>query len=370
MKGPRARVQPRPVASKKSSDSEAENKSTTKQPGNYFIKLVIFCIQVIVYFVAARKLTRSSSARMRKSKHVLGKNVSDSESESEAGATAAAATNTSKTSGTSSALPSGKRKPTLSKGKASSATASSSSSGRKKTDPKESASSYSGGSAPSSQEGRSSPLLEERKCPMAGCDSTGHLNGKNERHISLQGCPSYHNLTMAECASLAQKAESQLNHWSSITTSKKKTLIHIISIDLKKQNLFCTDRQEFHVRTPRSPRPSGPTAEQTKEVQKLRQARLVKSDRKDFATSVPAPEMEDENAEDKWREREPNLTGLTSEYDLALFRASQAEASSKCVSQDSYNNEKFNNSKNKSLILLITGRRNEESTCIRWFTSH
>ena len=82
MKGPRARVQPRPVASKKSSDSEAENKSTTKQPGNYFIKLVIFCIQVIVYFVAARKLTRSSSARMRKSKHVLGKNVSDSESES------------------------------------------------------------------------------------------------------------------------------------------------------------------------------------------------------------------------------------------------------------------------------------------------
>ena len=85
------------------------------------------------------------------------------------------------------------------------------------------------------------------------------------------------------------------------------------------------------MRTPRSPRPSGPTSEQTKELQKLRQARTVKSDRKEFATSVPH-ELEEANAEDKWREMEPNLTGLTSEYDLALFRASQAEASTKLVS--------------------------------------
>lgn len=49
-----------------------------------------------------------------------------------------------------------------------------------------------------------------------------------------------------------------------------------------------------------------------------------------MVTSAPAEF--DENAEDKWREREPNLTGLTSEYDLALFRASQAEASTKYVS--------------------------------------
>ena len=177
------------------------------------------------FFTAARKLTRSSSARIRKSKHVLGKNISDSESESEA-TTGAGAANTTKSSGGSAsaaaAVPSGKRKPTSSKGKASSATASTSSSGRKKNDPKDqSASSYSGGSAPSSQEGRSSPVVEERKCPMAGCDSTGHLNGKSERHLSLQGCPSYHNLTMAECTILSQKAESQLSHWASITTSNQ-----------------------------------------------------------------------------------------------------------------------------------------------------
>ena len=48
----------------------------------------------------------------------------------------------------------------------------------------------------------------------------GHLNGKTDRHLSLQACPSYHNLTMSECAALRQNAESQLSHWSSISTSK------------------------------------------------------------------------------------------------------------------------------------------------------
>jgi histone acetyltransferase MYST2 len=156
----------------------------------------------------------------------------------------------------------------------------------------------------------------------------GHLNGKTDRHLSLQACPSYHNLTMSECAALRLNAESQINHWSAISTSK------YFESFLMQRNLFIAyhspDRQDFHVRTPRSPRSSGPTSEQLKEQQKVRQARAQKSERKEIDTSAPA-EL-DENAEDKWREREPNLTGLTSEYDLALFRASQAEASTKYVS--------------------------------------
>lgn len=55
--------------------------------------------------------------------------------------------------------------------------------------------------------------------------------------------------------------------------------------------------------------------------------RSTVSERVEISTSVPA-EL-DQNAEDKWREREPNLTGLTSELDLQLFRASVAEASIK-----------------------------------------
>ena len=82
---------------------------------------------------------------------------------------------------------------------------------------------------------------------------------------------------------------------------------------------------------PRSPRNSGPTADQTKEQQNLRQARTEMSDRKIFPTPTTT-ELLDESAEDKWREREPNLTGLTSEYDLELFRSAQAEASAKYAS--------------------------------------
>lgn len=82
------------------------------------------------------------------------------------------------------------------------------------------------------------------------------------------------------------------------------------------------------MRGARSPRPSGPTAEQLKEQQKFRQLRQQMSEKKVMEIPTTA-ELLDESAEDKWREREPNLTGLTSEYDLELFRAAQAEASSK-----------------------------------------
>lgn len=85
---------------------------------------------------------------------------------------------------------------------------------------------------------------------------------------------------------------------------------------------------------PRSPRNSGPTAEQTKELAKFRQARTQMSEKQDFPIPTTA-EVLDESAEDKWREREPNLTGLTSEYDLELFRSAQAEAAAKYVRETS-----------------------------------
>ena len=47
---------------------------------NFFLLILILNF---ITFLAARKLTRSSSARIRKSKHVVGK-VSDSDSEAEA----------------------------------------------------------------------------------------------------------------------------------------------------------------------------------------------------------------------------------------------------------------------------------------------
>lgn len=40
---------------------------------------------------------------------------------------------------------------------------------------------------------------KERECPLAGCDSRGHLSGKFESHFTLEACPLYHNTTPQAC---------------------------------------------------------------------------------------------------------------------------------------------------------------------------
>ncbi|VDM00893.1 unnamed protein product [Schistocephalus solidus] len=35
--------------------------------------------------------------------------------------------------------------------------------------------------------------LVSKQCPLKGCDSSGHLNGLDQRHITLSACPLYHN---------------------------------------------------------------------------------------------------------------------------------------------------------------------------------
>ncbi|KAJ8965367.1 hypothetical protein NQ317_015295 [Molorchus minor] len=42
-------------------------------------------------------------------------------------------------------------------------------------------------------------VIEERRCPLEGCDSNGHLSGKFEKHFTLEACPIYHNTTAEKC---------------------------------------------------------------------------------------------------------------------------------------------------------------------------
>ena len=41
--------------------------------------------------------------------------------------------------------------------------------------------------------------MERRKCPVQDCDSSGHLNGKLDRHFTAEACPIYHNVTKKWC---------------------------------------------------------------------------------------------------------------------------------------------------------------------------
>lgn len=195
-----------------------------------------------------RKLTRSASTR--KSKHVLGKNVyTDTDSDTES----------TKRSLSRSPV---KRAPIVTKGKAKN---------NKRNDAKS----------------RSELIaVEERKCPLEGCDSLGHLSGKYDKHFTLEACPSYHNVSIQQC---------------------KDELV-----DRKKREETRKKALEFHKK---SPRPHV-TQEQKQYLMKIR----------DLRSKFKAEPMEDvKPIVDKTKE--PDLTNFVPEYDLKLFRDAQALAS-------------------------------------------
>lgn len=197
-----------------------------------------------------RKLTRSTS--MRKSKHVFGKNVySDTDSDTES----------TKRSLSRSPV---KKAPIVTKGKTKNS---------KKNDAK-----YK----------REVFVEEERKCPMEGCSSMGHLSGKFDKHFTLEACPTYHNMTAADCK-------------SEYDERKKRE-------DVRRKAL------EYHKKSPRPP----PTTEQKQYLQRIREIR----------TKFKMDHLEDvKPCVDK--SREPELKNFVPDYDLQLFRDAQALASDK-----------------------------------------
>uniref|UniRef100_A0A8C4NDF7 Histone acetyltransferase n=1 Tax=Eptatretus burgeri TaxID=7764 RepID=A0A8C4NDF7_EPTBU len=104
------------------------------------------------------------------------------------------------------------------------------------------------------------------KCPTPGCDSMGHLTGKHERHFSISGCPLYHNLSAEECKASAEK------------------------------------QQRFR-----------------EKAAEMRKRRDVEESKEQKEKAVEGLQKDGTN--------EPLLQGLTSDYDLELFRKAQARAS-------------------------------------------
>jgi len=51
-----------------------------------------------------------------------------------------------------------------------------------------------------------SPITEtEKKCPIEGCDSSGHLSGNLDKHFLPEACPIYHNMSASECKERANE---------------------------------------------------------------------------------------------------------------------------------------------------------------------
>ncbi|XP_050668624.1 histone acetyltransferase KAT7 [Leptidea sinapis] len=131
----------------------------------------------------------------------------------------------------------------------------------------------------------------ERQCPVRGCDSTGHLGGKAEKHFTFDACPMYHNVTSAWCVAAAEER-------AAAAAARRKAVATM-------------------VQRPRAQ----PTIEQRAYQLK------VKDMRSKWKGSHELKAMT--NNEDLNEDKEPVLDGFVPDYDLRLFRDAQALAAVK-----------------------------------------
>ncbi|CAG0887540.1 unnamed protein product [Cyprideis torosa] len=122
---------------------------------------------------------------------------------------------------------------------------------------------------------------EERKCPVRGCDSQGHLSGKYNRHYMYLSCPTYHHRRKEECVAMMKDR---------LETEKKRAQL--------------LAHKSHH----------GISSEYKAYQQKVAELRRKTSRKRDTSPGEIA-------------HRQPDLSGITPEYDLKLFEEAQAAAS-------------------------------------------
>lgn len=130
------------------------------------------------------------------------------------------------------------------------------------------------------------------RCPLPGCDSKGHITGRHDTHRTLSACPLYHNMSVEDCKARMLEREAQ--------TAEKKKNGSQDKRDLRRQTV---------------------TPDQKQLKKKIAEERNRKMEM--------TQETKDKHAEHREQYgmlREPLLTGLTSEFDLKLFREAQVQA--------------------------------------------
>ncbi|XP_065078378.1 histone acetyltransferase KAT7 [Ochlerotatus camptorhynchus] len=209
-----------------------------------------------------RKLTRSSSTR--KSKHLIGKNASETESDADS----------VKRSASKSPVKKAPTAPAKAKGKAKN------SSKKKDAVVKELL----------IEEPEPEPV--ENRCPLLHCESTGHLGGQFERHFTLEGCPMFHNMTAQHTKEFLQERKRR--------EEERKKAVPVYENSKKIQ-----------------------TPEQKIYMQKIRDMRAKF---KPNPPPVEKPRPMAERLENEI-DLEPRLDGIVPDYDMQLFREAQATAS-------------------------------------------
>nr|XP_054760221.1 LOW QUALITY PROTEIN: histone acetyltransferase KAT7-like [Lytechinus pictus] len=134
----------------------------------------------------------------------------------------------------------------------------------------------------------------ELRCPVPGCDSRGHFTGKFTKHRTLWACPLYHNMTAEDCQAKADaRAEKRRSRHQEQENDEKKAL-----------------RQSNSSRA---------------QQQKRYQVQEIRRQRKDLSEDLKVKSRQ--HREEFHKSREPLLNGITSQFDLDLFREAQMRAS-------------------------------------------
>ena len=146
----------------------------------------------------------------------------------------------------------------------------------------------------------------EKKCPVEGCDSSGHLSGNHERHFLPEACPIYHNMSVSECKERAVERKSR----------EEQRLKLKVKEQPNGNETSCNSSLGFNSYRTLTP-------EQKEFATKIRESRA-----KFRPTSAHMDKIKKEN-DCTDEDREPCLMGLVPDYDLQLFREAQAIASEK-----------------------------------------
>ncbi|XP_023032466.2 histone acetyltransferase KAT7 [Drosophila willistoni] len=141
----------------------------------------------------------------------------------------------------------------------------------------------------------------EKKCPIEGCDSSGHLSGHLDRHFLPEACPIFHNMSASECKERANERKLRQEQ-------RLKMPINIVTAPGGNQSV-----NQHKSLTP----------EQKEFLAKIRESRANFRPAHNHLFNDKVKMEKDCTDED----REPNLMGLVPDYDLQLFREAQAQAS-------------------------------------------
>ena len=169
---------------------------------------------------------------------------------------------------------------------------------------------------------KASPVSEERKCPVEGCDSIGHLSGNNDKHFTQEACPLFHNMPLSETKSWSSERKQH-------DEEREKAII--LFDPLKKQLTVEQKAYQLKVREIRSKfKPISPSP--TRQMNGTLNQQLMA----EKAT------------------REPSLAGLVSDYDTQLFREAQA------ISSEKMENDLMKLPPEKGTKFITMGRHNME----------